>query len=74
MGIRKRAINREYTNSDFIRIADEYIHSQRDRDIIKARMVDGLTFDELSDKFSMSDRQIKRIVSKSLDTIFKHMP
>lgn len=33
----------EYTNSAVARIIDEYIHSERDRAIIKRRLIDGLS-------------------------------
>ena len=52
---------KEYKNSEIIMIIDEYIHSQRDREILKDRYVNGLTFLELSEKYYLSDRQIKRI-------------
>ena len=54
-----------YSNSEFIRLADEYIHSVRDRVIIIDRFTNGLTFAELSDRYYMSERQIKRIVKKA---------
>lgn len=54
-----------YTNSDMSKLIDEYIHSARDREILKDRFIDGLTFAELEDKHNLSERQIKRIVKKA---------
>lgn len=54
-----------YTNSEIIALINEYIHSERDRLILIERFVNGLTFSELSDKFYLSERQIKRIVKKA---------
>lgn len=54
-----------YTNSQIINFINEYIHSERDRNIMIERFVNGLTFSELSDKFYLSERQIKRIVKKA---------
>lgn len=54
-----------YTNSEIIALINEYIHSERDRSILIDRFVNGLTFSELSDKFYLSERQIKRIVKKA---------
>lgn len=56
---------KEYRNSDILSLINEYIHSERDREIITDRLVNGLTFSELSDKFYLSERQIKRIVKKA---------
>lgn len=59
----------EYKNSDIVNWMNEYIHSDRDRLILYERFVNGLTFSELSDKFYLSERQVKRIV-KQADTFF----
>ena len=57
-----------YTNTQIAALIDEYIHSARDRDILKDRFIDGLTYGELELKHHLSERQIKRIVKKA-DTI-----
>ena len=62
---------REYTNSEIIERINENIHSQRDREILISRHVDGLTYDELSVKFHLSDRRIKTIVYKAEPILFK---
>ena len=54
-----------YTNSQMERLIDEYIHSSRDRAILKDRFINGLTFSELEDKHNLSERQIKRIVKNA---------
>ena len=58
-----------YTNSQMAYLIDEYIHSARDREILKDRLINGLTFSELEDKHHLSERQIKRIVKKA-DVVF----
>lgn len=63
----------EYTNSQVCEIINEYIHSERDRAILKRRLVDGILFEPLAEEFDMSVRQIKRIVYHGQETIFKHM-
>ena len=55
----------DYRNSELQALINEYIHSQRDREIIKDRLVNGLTYAELSQKHYLSERQIKRIVQKA---------
>ena len=54
-----------YTNSKMAFLIDEYIHSARDRDILKDRLFNGLTYSELEDKYHISERQIKRIVKRA---------
>ena len=50
----------------------KWIHSERDRAIMKRRLIDGLTFEKLAEEFDMSVRQIKRIVYKCSESLFKH--
>lgn len=61
----------EYTNSGVILLIDEYIHSERDRKILKRRLIDGITYEGLAEEFDLSVTQVKRIVYKGEDIIFK---
>lgn len=60
----------EYSNTEISRAIDDYVHSARDRDIVRARLIDGLTYSELSGKFNLSERQLKNIVYKAQNRIF----
>lgn len=64
----------DYTNSEIRVLIDEYIHSERDRQILKRRLVDGVCFEPLSEEFCMSVRQIKNIVYKASAILFAHLP
>lgn len=63
----------EYTNSRIRELIAEHIHSARDREILEKRLIDGETFDRLSEIFDMSDRQIRRIVYKLQEQLFRHI-
>ena len=63
----------DYTNSQIREIIAEYIHSERDRRILERRLVDGITFERLGEEFDMSDKQVKRIVYKLQERLFKHL-
>lgn len=60
-----------YRNSDVSDLIDEYIHNERDRNILKSRLIDGLKHEDLADKYDMSVRQIKRIIYKHDKAIIK---
>lgn len=60
----------EYTNSQIELVIDEYIHVQRDRNLLKRRYIDGITFEKLAEEFGLSDRQVKNIVYKHEAMIF----
>jgi len=63
----------EYSNSQISSAIDEWIHSERDRAILKRRLIDGLTYERLAEEFDLSVRQVKKIVYKSSDTLFCHL-
>ena len=61
----------QFTNSEIKSIIDEEIHSERDRAILKRRLIDGLTYERLADEFDLSVSQIKRIIYKNENNIFR---
>ena len=63
----------EYTNSQIRELIDEIIHSERDRKIMKRRLIDGICFEPLAEEFDMSVRQIKSIVYRESVKLFKHI-
>lgn len=64
----------EYTNSMIRELIKEHVHNQRNRRLLYRRLVDGLTFEELSGEFSLSVRQVKTIVYREQEILFRHVP
>lgn len=54
-------------------LIEEWIFSERDRKILERRLLDGVTFDQLAAEFDLTARQIKNIVYKSEDRLFRHV-
>ena len=61
----------DLTNSQIAYLIDEYIRSERDRAILKRRLLDGICFEPLAEEFDLSVRQVKNIVYKGQERIFK---
>ena len=61
------------SNSEIAHLIDEWIHSERDRKILKRRLIDGICYEPLADEFDMSVRQMKDIVYKAEAKLFKHI-
>ena len=62
-----------YTNSQVRNIIAEHIHSERDRKIMERRLIDGLTFERLAEEFELSVSQVKRIIWKDSEIIFRNL-
>lgn len=60
----------ELSNSDIEHLINEWIHSERDREILKRRLLDGICYEPLAYEFDMSPAQIKRIVYRGENKIF----
>ena len=63
----------DYSNSAVAAAIDEWIHSERDRAILKRRLIDGLTYERLAEEFDLSVRYVKSIVYKAQERVFSHM-
>ncbi len=63
----------EISNSQLAEAIDEWIHSERDRLILKRRLIDGIYYEPLADEFNISVRQIKEIVRKAENKLFRHI-
>ena len=69
----------DITNEQLSEAIEKWIHSKRDRLILKLRLIDGLTYIKISDSLyehdniTLSERQIKNIVSKAEAKLFRHL-
>lgn len=65
--------NLEISNSEIRAVIDEYIHKERDREIMKRRLCDGICFEPLAEEFDLSVKQVKTVVYKCQNKILKHL-
>ena len=63
----------EYTNSRIREIIAEHIHSERDRKVLERRLIDGITFERLAEEQELSVSQVKQIIRKGSEIIFRKM-
>ena len=64
---------KDYTRTEIEWAIDEYILNERNRKIMRRRLIDGVCFEPLSEEFDISPRQAKRIVYKCEEIIFRHI-
>lgn len=63
----------DISNTQLAAAIDEWIHSERDRKILKRRLIDGICYEPLADEFGISVRHMKSIVSKAEQKLFRHI-
>lgn len=61
----------DYSKTQIEAVIDEWIHSERDRQLLKRRILDGILFEPLSEEFGLSTQQTKYIVGKCLNIIYR---
>lgn len=57
------------TNSEIAEIISEHIHSERDRHILKMKLIDGYTYEKIAEIVDMSPRYVRSIVKKQTDRL-----
>ena len=60
------------SRSQIIYLTDEWILNARDREIVKRKLIDGVTFEELAEEQHLSVQAVKRIVYKALPILKSH--
>lgn len=57
------------TNSELAELIGEHIHSERDRQIMRMKLIDGLTYEKIAENFEMSPRYVRSLVKKQTDRL-----
>jgi Mor family transcriptional regulator len=66
----------DVSNSELCNVIDEWIkgrNAQRNREILKRRLIDGICYEPLAEEFQLSVRQVKNIVYKNEYIVFRHL-
>ena len=64
------------SRSEWERLIDEYVigkNAERDRKILKRRLLDGVMLEPLAEEFDLSVQHIKTIIYNSQSKIMKHI-
>ena len=54
-------------------LIDRWIFNERDREILKRRLLDGICFEPLAEEFNLSAQQTKTIVYKAQNKLFSRI-
>ena len=63
----------DYTNSQISSVIDEHIHHALHRQMLKDRLIDGMTYEQIAEKHDITERQTKNIIYKATEKILKYL-
>ena len=63
----------DYSTDHINHLIAQYIHSERDRAIVRRNLIDNIIFEDLESEFNLSVRRLKTIVYKGMEKIFRHI-
>lgn len=66
----------DLSRTEWENLIDQYIigrHAERNRAILKRRLLDGICYEPLAEEFNLSVRQTKKIVYSAEEKLFKHL-
>lgn len=64
------------SNSELATLIDEWVrglHAERNREILKDRLINGMLYEPLSEKYGLSVRATQNIIYKASEQLFKHV-
>ena len=59
------------SNTDLTRIINDWVKNERDRRVLHRKLIDGISYERIAEEFSLSVKQIYRIIGKYTDMLFK---
>jgi hypothetical protein len=61
------------SNDRILYLIMKWVHGERDRNIMKRRLIDHICFEPLAEEFGLSDRGIRKIVAKNEAIVYAHI-
>lgn len=68
-----KLILKDMDNIEISEAIDRYVRGERDRAILKRRLIDYISQEKLAEEFDLSVSQIKRILIKSQEQLYSHL-
>ena len=69
----KKVENYDLSRSEWENLIDQWIFKERDRAILKRRLLDGVCYEPLAEEFDLSVQQTKTIVYNATERLIEHL-
>ena len=63
----------DLSRSEWENLIDEWVFNERDRALLKRRLLDGICFEPLAEEFDLSVQQTKTIVYRLQNRLFRKL-
>ena len=63
----------EYPNDYISAVIDKWVKGARNRQIMKDRLIDVMTYERIAEKHDLSVRYVKTLIYKLEDRVFEHL-
>lgn len=60
----------DLSRTEYEALIDQWIFNERDRKILKRRLLDGICYAPLAEEFDLSEQRVKQIVYKAQNKLF----
>lgn len=64
------------SNSELAMLIDEWVrglHAERNREMLKDRLINGMLYEPLAEKYHLSVRATQNIIYRASEQLFKHV-
>lgn len=65
--------NFDISRSEWENLIDEWIFDEVHRKMLKRNLLDGRTYEQISEQFGISTRQVARLIPKLQEKLFKRL-
>ena len=63
----------DISNSELANLIDEWVRGERNRKMLKDRLINGMLYEPLAEKYNLSVRATQNIIYKASEQLFKHV-
>lgn len=71
--MREQEIINSKSRAEWEALIDNWVHNERDRRMLKRKMLDGICFEPLAEEFELSVNHCQAIVKKAKAQLFKNI-
>lgn len=63
----------DLSRDEWERLIDQYIFSERDRAMMKRKLLDGITYEALAEEYDLSVQRTKSIIGEAKTRLFRYL-